>query len=49
MKKLQTVLKPEEYAATLSTFGIEETFQRLNVQYQALESHYKKVIDRLDS
>ncbi|XP_077300202.1 histone acetyltransferase 1 [Arctopsyche grandis] len=49
MKKLQKVLKPEEYAATLSTFGVEETFQRLNVQYQSLETHYKKVIDRLDS
>lgn len=49
MKKIQKVLKPEEYIAALSNLGIEETFQRLNSQYQALEACYKKVIDRLES
>lgn len=49
MKKIQKVLKPEEYIAALSNLGIEETFQRLNSQYQALEVCYKKVIDRLES
>ena len=48
MKKLQKVLKPEEYAATVSTTGQSETHGRLSNQYLALEQEYRRVIHRLE-
>ncbi|CAG4959935.1 unnamed protein product [Colias eurytheme] len=47
MKKLEKVLKPEEYAATVSTTGASETHGRLSSQYLALEDEYRRVIHRL--
>lgn len=48
MKKLQKVLKPEEYAATVSATGMSETHGRLANQYLALEQEYRRVIHRMD-
>ncbi|XP_048478077.1 histone acetyltransferase type B catalytic subunit [Plutella xylostella] len=48
MKKLQKVLKPEEYAATISVAGASETHDRLKSQYLALEQEYRRVLDRWD-
>lgn len=48
MKKLQKVLKPEEYAATISAAGASETQDRLKSQYLALEQEYRRVIDRME-
>ncbi|KAJ2954806.1 hypothetical protein O0L34_g3114 [Tuta absoluta] len=47
MKKLQKVLKPEEYAAALSACGLSETHGRLASQYLALEQDYRRVIHRI--
>ncbi|CAH0402376.1 unnamed protein product [Chilo suppressalis] len=47
MKKLQKVLKPEEFAATASASGAHETQGRLAAQYAALELDYRRVIHRL--
>ncbi|CAG4965874.1 unnamed protein product [Parnassius apollo] len=48
MKKLQKVLKPEEYAATISSIGAMETQGRLSSQYLSLEEEYRRVIHRLE-
>lgn len=48
MKKLQKVLKPEEYAATISSVGASETHGRLASQYHSLEQDYRRVIHRMD-
>ncbi|XP_075984433.1 histone acetyltransferase 1 [Anticarsia gemmatalis] len=48
MKKLQKVLKPEEYAATVSATGLSETHGRLASQYLALEHEYRRVIHRME-
>lgn len=48
MKKLQKVLKPEEYAATVSVTGLNETQSRLALQYHALEQDYRRVIHRME-
>ncbi|XP_047034678.1 histone acetyltransferase type B catalytic subunit [Helicoverpa zea] len=48
MKKLQKVLKPEEYAATVSATGLSETHGRLANQYLALEHEYRRVIHRME-
>ncbi|XP_026761468.1 histone acetyltransferase type B catalytic subunit [Galleria mellonella] len=48
MKKLQKVLSPEEYAATISTAGVSETQGRLASQYIALEDEYRRVIHRME-
>uniref|UniRef100_A0A2A4K126 Histone acetyltransferase type B catalytic subunit n=1 Tax=Heliothis virescens TaxID=7102 RepID=A0A2A4K126_HELVI len=48
MKKLQKVLKPEEYAATVSATGLSETHGRLANQYLALEQEYRRVIHRME-
>ncbi|KAH9632022.1 hypothetical protein HF086_016582 [Spodoptera exigua] len=48
MKKLQKVLKPEEYAATISATGLSETHGRLASQYLALEQEYRRVINRME-
>ncbi|KAG6456073.1 histone acetyltransferase type B catalytic subunit isoform X2 [Manduca sexta] len=48
MKKLQKVLKPEEYAATISATGPSETHGRLASQYHALEQEYRRVIHRME-
>lgn len=48
MKKLQKVLKPEEYAATISSTGLGETHGRLASQYLALEEDYRRVIHRME-
>ncbi|XP_061728551.1 histone acetyltransferase type B catalytic subunit [Cydia pomonella] len=48
MKKLEKVLKPEEYLATLSSLGVNETQGRLAGQYLALEADYRRVLHRLD-
>ncbi|CAF4916101.1 unnamed protein product [Pieris macdunnoughi] len=47
MKKLEKVLKPDEYAATISTVGVNETQNRLSGQYLAIEEEYRRVIHRL--
>lgn len=48
MKKLQKVLKPEEYAATVSSTGANETHGRLASQYLALEQEYRRVVYRME-
>ncbi|CAH2054537.1 unnamed protein product, partial [Iphiclides podalirius] len=48
MKKLQKVLKPEEYAATISSTGANETQGRLASQYLSLEEEYRRVIHRME-
>ncbi|XP_028158582.1 histone acetyltransferase type B catalytic subunit [Ostrinia nubilalis] len=48
MKKLQKVLKPEEFAATISSTGLAETHGRLASQYLALEDDYRRVIHRME-
>lgn len=48
MKKLEKVLKPEEYAATLSSLGAHETQARLASQYAALEQEYRRVLHRME-
>ncbi|CAB3233508.1 unnamed protein product [Arctia plantaginis] len=48
MKKLQKVLKPEEFAATASSTGMTETHGRLSSQYLALEQEYRRVIHRME-
>ncbi|KAJ0172243.1 hypothetical protein K1T71_012216 [Dendrolimus kikuchii] len=48
MKKLQKVLKPEEFAATITSTGANETHGRLANQYLALEEEYRRVIHRMD-
>ncbi|CAG9793426.1 unnamed protein product [Diatraea saccharalis] len=48
MKKLEKVLKPEEYAATVSTSGANETQGRLSAQYGTLEEDYLRVIHRME-
>ncbi|KAF9813823.1 hypothetical protein SFRURICE_007978 [Spodoptera frugiperda] len=48
MKKLQKVLKPEEYAATISATGLSETHSRLTNQYLTLEQEYRRVINRME-
>ncbi|CAD0204803.1 unnamed protein product [Chrysodeixis includens] len=48
IKKLQKVLKPEEYAATISSTGLSETHGRLSNQYCSLEQEYRRVIHRID-
>jgi hypothetical protein len=48
MKKLQKVLKPEEFAATITATGINETQGRLASQYLALEDEYRRVIHRME-
>ncbi|XP_034836050.1 histone acetyltransferase type B catalytic subunit [Maniola hyperantus] len=47
MKKLQKVLKPEEYAAAITTTGLGETHARLSGQYLALEDEYRRIIHRM--
>ncbi|XP_068619673.1 histone acetyltransferase type B catalytic subunit [Battus philenor] len=48
MKKLQKVLKPDEYAATISSVGANETQSRLSSQYLTLEEEYRRVIYRME-
>lgn len=48
MKKLQKVLKPEEFAATISSTGASETHGRLANHYIALEEEYRRVIHRME-
>ncbi|CAH2095312.1 unnamed protein product [Euphydryas editha] len=48
MKKLQKVLKPNEYAATVSSSGPTETHARLSTTYLALEADYRRVVHRLE-
>ncbi|GBP38890.1 Histone acetyltransferase type B catalytic subunit [Eumeta japonica] len=48
MRKLEKVLKREEYLAALSTSGAGETQGRLAAQYHALEAEYRRVIARLE-
>lgn len=48
MNKLQKVLKPEEFAATVSAMGLSETHGRLANQYLALEQEYRRVIHRME-
>ncbi|KAI8437644.1 hypothetical protein MSG28_011895 [Choristoneura fumiferana] len=48
MKKLEKVLKPEEYAAALSSLGAHETQARLASQYAALEHEYRRVLHRME-
>ncbi|VVD03728.1 histone acetyltransferase type B catalytic subunit [Leptidea sinapis] len=48
MKKLQKVLKPDEFAATLTALGVTETQHRLANHYLALEDEYKRVIHRME-
>ncbi|XP_052744341.1 histone acetyltransferase type B catalytic subunit [Bicyclus anynana] len=47
MKKLQKVLKPDEYAAAITTTGMSETQARLSTQYLALEDDYRRVVHRM--
>ena len=49
MKKLQKVLKPEEYAVTLSSSGLPETHARLSAHYLSLETEYRRVIHRMEN
>lgn len=48
MRKLEKVLKPDEYAATVSATGASETQGRLASQYLALEQEYRRVIHRME-
>lgn len=48
MKKLQKILKPDEFVATVNTTGISETHGRLANQYHALEEEYHRVIHRME-
>ncbi|XP_045538159.1 histone acetyltransferase type B catalytic subunit [Papilio machaon] len=48
MKKLQKVLKSEEYMATITSTGANETQSRLSSQYLDLEEEYRRVIHRMD-
>lgn len=48
IKKLEKVLKPEEYAAALGAMGVNETHGRLSSQYLALEDEYRRIIHRLE-
>ncbi|XP_026497370.1 histone acetyltransferase type B catalytic subunit [Vanessa tameamea] len=48
MKKLEKVLKPEEFAATLNSSGLAETQARLSAHYLALEADYRRVVHRLE-
>lgn len=48
MRKLEKVLKPDEYAATANSAGINETHSRLSSQYLAIEEEYRRVISRLE-
>ncbi|XP_045454646.1 histone acetyltransferase type B catalytic subunit [Melitaea cinxia] len=49
MKKLEKVLKPHEYAATVSSSGPSETHARLSTTYLALEEEYRRVVHRLEN
>lgn len=48
MKKLENILKPEEYAAAISTTGLNETQGRLANQYLAIEEEYRRVLQRME-
>lgn len=48
MKRLEKILKPEEYAAAISTTGPGETQGRLAGLYAALEDEYRRVLHRLE-
>ncbi|XP_053615712.1 histone acetyltransferase type B catalytic subunit isoform X2 [Plodia interpunctella] len=48
MKKLQKVLAPEEFAATVTSSGVSETQGRLCALYAALEHEYRRVIHRME-
>ncbi|XP_004931327.2 histone acetyltransferase type B catalytic subunit [Bombyx mori] len=48
MKKLQKVLKPEEFVATVTVTGANETQARLSSQYHSLEIEYRRVIHRME-
>lgn len=47
MEKLKKVLKPEEYAATMSITSREKRLESLERQYSELEEHYLRVLERL--
>lgn len=49
MKKLEKVLKPNEYAATVNSSGPSETQARLSTTYLALEEEYRRVVQRLEN
>ncbi|XP_013139700.1 PREDICTED: histone acetyltransferase type B catalytic subunit [Papilio polytes] len=48
MKKLQKVLKSDEFVATITSTGANETQSRLSSQYLDLEEEYRRVIHRMD-
>lgn len=48
MKKLEKILKPEEYAAAVSITGLNEMQGRLANQYLAIEEEYRKVLQRME-
>lgn len=47
MEKLKKILKPEEFAATMSITSREKRLESLDRQYSELEEHYLKVLERL--
>lgn len=47
MKKLQKILKGEEFSAALSMVGLDETQSRLANHYKTVEDEYKRVLNRL--
>lgn len=49
MEKLKKVLKPEEYAATMTITSKDQRLESLERQYAELEEHYLHVLERLAS
>ncbi|CAG9568008.1 unnamed protein product [Danaus chrysippus] len=48
LKKLQKVLKPEEFIASVNASGAAETHARLAAHYRALEDEYRAVLHRIE-
>ncbi|KAK4323856.1 hypothetical protein Pmani_005495 [Petrolisthes manimaculis] len=47
MEKLKKMLRPEEYAATVSTTSQDQRVESLDRQYSQLEDHYLHILDRI--
>lgn len=47
MEKLKKVLRPEEYAATMTVTSKDQRLESLERQYVELEEHYSQVLERL--
>lgn len=49
LQKLKKILKPEEFAATMTMTSQDQRLESLEHQYNDLEQHYLHVLERLAS